>query len=205
MKKLLTVVLAIIVMLSLCACFEKPLPQEDEIRGTISELEYVNEYIGLKFTKPAEWNYVTGDELDELTGLTNNTLSESGISDTISSDQIDMFAMDPETLNSVFLGTTIVGYDITDEDLDEAIKTIKEQIAEMGSSVDLEYTFSDETTVTIGDVEFRKITAKVSYDWLSFTQGSYIGIKDGVAVNITISIYDDSDIRGIEAMFSNIG
>ncbi len=202
MKKLLTLALALMMAMSLLsACGSAPLPTADEIKGSVDGNVYTNAYTGLKFTASGDWYFMSEDEIEEITGTTQEILDQSGSDADVTASIYDMMAMDQVTANNVNVMIQIVG-DSDDVDFDEVLDESEAEILEMGASIGANYSFSEHSTVTLSGIEFHKLTATADYSGVTFVQGCYIAVKDNVCLNVTLTSYDGTPLSDIEAMFN---
>ena len=103
MKKLIAIFIALMMILSLAACSEQP---EDELievvpaRGTTEEGFYKNEAFGISFDVPAEWYFLTDEEIAQTMGSTAEQLFGEDVLE--QADYIyDLYCVDMES------GTTV--------------------------------------------------------------------------------------------------
>ncbi len=107
MKKLLAALLALIMILSFSACSEEQNEEENEVlievvpeRGTVENGTYRNEAFGVSFDAPADWYFLTDEEIAQTMGSTAEQLfGEDVLAET---DYIyDLYCVDMES------GTTV--------------------------------------------------------------------------------------------------
>lgn len=107
MKKLLAALLALMMIISLSACSEE---QTDEMeveaievtpeRGTVENGSYNNEAFGVSFEAPADWYFLTDEEIAQTMGSTAEKLYGENVLEDM--DYIyDLYCVDMET------GTTV--------------------------------------------------------------------------------------------------
>lgn len=202
MKKILSLVLVAAIALMVCSCGVAKVPTVEEVKGSTSGNVYTNEYLSLKFTKPAEWEFYTEEQIEELSGNTQDMLAEGGYEmDDTSRQYYDMMAIDNSTGNNINIVYQIVG--TTGKiDYNEVLDTNKEEIRQLGEALGLNYTFSDYETVKLSGVEFHKFVATADFEGISLTQAAYVAVERGVCISMAITIIDDLDVRAVEAMFS---
>ncbi len=201
MKKLITVLTVAAMALMLASCGVAKLPTYDELRGSTLGDVYENEYLGLKFVKPSTWTFSTAEEIAEIAGTTADLLEEGGVEEVeVGDEYFDMMASDGETGNNINISLRIVG-NTGSVDYDELLQGIEDSIDEYGKAIGFTYEFSDRTETTLSGITFHKFTATADYLGISFKQSGYVALKDGVLININITIMDESDIEAVEAMF----
>ena len=212
MKKLLSLLLAAALALTLTACAggsdgeseggESHIADPGEVRGVAEGSTYKNDFLELKFTKPDSWTFATEDEIAGIAGNTQDILSEGGVESEVDASRFDMIATDAVTGNNVNLSLEIIDQEATDEDLEAVLDATEERLLEMGSSIGMNYTFGEHSKVTLGGLEYHKLSATAEYREVTFEQGCYVAVKDGVLINITATSYDGTAISDFEAMFS---
>lgn len=205
MKKILSAILVVSLALSIAGCA----PSAEEIKGSVDGQVYTNEYLGLTFNAPSSFRFLSDDEISDIFGATGEILADGGVDAEVNPSYYDMMAMDETTGSNISLMLQIGTLGTTDYDdfLDEAEKSIMS----MGEAIGAAYSFSAHAVVKLGEVEFHKIEADADMNLTledgstvsaSYTQGSYIGEKDGVVVNMTITSFDGTPISEFEAMMS---
>ncbi len=202
LRRIVSALMAVSVLaLALCSCGAAGLPTMDEVKGSNDGSVYTNSYTGLKFTVSGAWRFLTDDEVAQITGTTQDILDEAGNGTDVTSQAYDMMAMDDNTANNVNVMVQIVG-DTGDADLDEILDQSESEILEMGASIGVSYSFSEHSEATLSGIEFKKLTASAEMNGISYVQGCYIALVDGVAINVTLTSYDGTPLEDIEAMFN---
>ena len=200
MKKILTFAIILVMAFALCSCGTFKVPTADEVKGSVNGSVYENSYLGLKFTASGDWHFLTSEEIADVAGTTQNILEEAGndIQDNVA--YYDMMAMDENTGNNINIMVQVVG-NVGDVDFDELLDESESEILSLGASIGATYSFSDHTTVKLSGVEFHKLGASAEMYGISYEQGCYVALIDGVFANVTITSYDGTPISDIEAMF----
>ena len=200
MKKFLTIAIVLVMAFVLCSCGTAKVPTADEVKGTVNGSVYENGYFGLKFTINGDWYFLSSEEIAEVAGTTQNILAEAGndIQDNV--PYYDMMAMDENTGNNINIMVQVVG-DAGNIDFDELLDESESEILSLGASIGATYSFSDHSTVKLSGVEFHKLGATAELYGITYEQGCYIALVDGVFANVTITSYDGTPISDIEAMF----
>lgn len=203
MKKLLALVLVLAMALSLCACGSGKVPTAEEVKGSNDGKVYENSYLGIKFTVKDAWYFLSDAEIAEIAGTTQDILSDAGNDVQDATAYYDMMAMDENTGNNINIMVQVVG-NVSDVNYDEILDESEAEILQMGASIGAKYTFSEHTTVKLSGVEFHKMDAvgEMTEYGISYEQGCYIAVIDGVFVNITTTSYDGTPLTDIEAMFN---
>ncbi len=202
MKKLSVFAVTLALAAMFCSCGEVKTPTMEEIKGTVDGNVYENSFLEMKFTKPDSWTFATEEEIESIVGTAQEVLNEGGVEEQIDSSRYDMVASDSATGNNINLSLEIAGGTVTDEELRETLDSTKSQLAEMGSQIGMNYTFGDISTVRLGGLEYQKLSANADYLGVTFEQGCYVAVKDGVVVNITFTVYDGTPIADVEALFT---
>ncbi len=200
MKKLISLaVAAVLAMTVLSGCGS--LPSISDAMGSNDGTVYQSDATGLKFTVSGNWRFMTEDEIEQITGVTQDILDEAGEDADVSSQAYAMMAMDETTGNNVNVMVQVIA-DASGIDMDELLNQTEKEIESMGNSIGMTYTFSDHSTAKLSGIEFHKITANADFSGVSYVQGCYIAFVNNVCVNATITSYDGTPLEDIEAMFN---
>ena len=202
MKKVLAVLLIAALALMMCSCGLEKVPTADEIVGNTSGNVYENDYLSLKFTKPSSWVFYTADEIAEITGMTEDLLAEGGVESAVDVQHFDMMAYNQETGSNISVALQIIGNTTEEIDLDEILDSAETEIVNTGAAIGMSYSFGGRETVKLSGIEFRKLTASAEFYGISYEQACYVAVHKGVAINVTVSIFDDTQLSEFEAMFS---
>ena len=212
MKKIIALLMCLALVFSLAACSDNNgganvTPDADGAsskvisRGTINGDVYTNDFIGITFTKPADWNY----------------LSDAEIADVLNAGQKEMDLTSTEkALNKIALiydaaaksadGTSV--YIMYENPLltfsrevtaDEYAEQINQGFIETERPT---YTNISKENVTLGNADFIKLLYEVSLDGVQFTQAYYVTVIDKYVVSVILSGLTAEDITAMEAMFS---
>lgn len=192
MKKLFCILLAIAMLLSLCACGKD---DTDNVRGTISDKEpefslgkasgstYTNEFLGVEFALPAGWEFYTEKQILELNNLVGEYLDEDAAERLKNAAIIyDMYAHCPANGNNVNINleklsaAQLVKLNIK-EVLESQIDTMTTAFKNMGlSDIKIEY-----QKVTVDGKEFDGLTIVAKAPGVdlfetvfTFRQGNYL-------------------------------
>ncbi len=175
-------------------------PVKKVSRGTISGNVYSNEFVGLSFTKPADWTFATDEELkatiDAGAEYTNYsdlelTLSESAtVYDMQTSDSMgnSVMVLYENTMLSAFKKMTE----------DEYLENLKAGLQNVNG---ITYTFKGTNNVTLGDETFKRATFSASANGATIDQYYYVKSFDKYVVSIIVTT-TTKDIAEIETMFS---
>ena len=73
MKRIISLLLSFLMLISLVSCFMSPLGFGNKktviTRGTIDDEVYVNDCMGIEFVRPATWVYSTDEEIAAVIGI----------------------------------------------------------------------------------------------------------------------------------------
>ncbi len=196
----LLVLMATFILTSCGAEDPEPITLADA-SGTIDGESYTNSLTGLNFTLSGNWYFLSDEEIEEITGVTKDLLNGSGSELDPSVMVYDMMAMDSDTANNVNVMVQLAP-DAEDVDFDEILDQSEAEILEMGASIGASYSFSEHSTAALSGIKFYKLTAKADMNGISYEQGCYIAIENGVCLNVTLTSYDGTPLEDIEAMFS---
>lgn len=219
MKKLLAILMCATLLFSLAACkggntggtadvsdkntqaTETTEPEKKELsRGTISGDVYTNEFSGFTFTKPAEWNYLSDEELMQLIDAGQEVLDFNALQETLSKTA-SVYDM---SVSDAYGNGVIVCYENTmltalrKLTVDEYIEAFKSQLQNVS---DYTYEFISSEDVKLGDTEYRKLVCNITVNNVELTQAIYITVIDQYAISVTITSVTES-VETIEAMFS---
>lgn len=201
MKKILTLVLTFVLALSLCSCSVGEIVNKEISRGVIDDNGYSSEYLGLGFNAPEGWVYATDAELASLMGEAFDITDQNKM---FAELQLvyDMMAQDPVTGSNVIIiyeNLAISGSeDIT---VDEYVEITKQGLTAVEMFT---YTFNDETTVTLGDTEFVRVSVTCEYSGFTMDQAYYIAKLGSYIASISVTVTDGTPLETIEACFSAV-
>ena len=205
MKKIISVLLCMVLLLSLAACGgnnDADLATENKIsRGKISGSTYTNDFIGIKFKKPITWKFLSDDEMAETLniGMGSKDLAEVEAILNENESVFVMTATDAKDKNNVaicFENTMLslskkVTADEYADILTKGLQALKGFTYELISTEDAK----------LGNQSFKKLIYTVTINDTTFTNAYYIKIIDNYAVCIKFSAYT-MEIAEMEAMFS---
>lgn len=159
-------------------------------RGTVEGNVYDNAYADITFTKSDAWTYLTDAELAQLIGIALEQLNAKNPFDGVSS-LFDMMAVDTQTNSNVS-----VSFEKTTVTESAYLDLVKSQLSSRG------YVFGDKTEATLGGVDYTKMTATVTSNGVTMSQGLYVRSVDGLMCIVTITVVGEGDLATYEAMFS---
>lgn len=205
MKKLLSLMLAVVMLFLLVACQdEEPVttPAPEPIRGTIADTVYKNDYLGLEFTRPDSWVYSTDDEIAQAMNIGVEKLLGENFKEVLENNPsiYDMMVVDTISRSSINVGyenlSKTMSTNITVEQYIAAVKKQFESITEMT------VTFPDTyDKVKLGETEFTRVVCSTTASGVNMTQVYYLRKMDGYMGFVIATIVKDYTVADIEAMF----
>lgn len=151
------------------------------MNGTINGNVYTNEYFDVTFTKPSGWEYYTKEELQDI-----------GYDETV-----DMMVISADEMSNV--GICITDLTETGEEgltAEEGIEQFVEFYTEFGFEV------SKVTSVKLGDVEYKSVTASLTVEDITVNQYIYLNVVgDGLIIIYATDVADNPN-SFYEAMLS---
>ncbi len=202
MKKSFSLLLIfVITAVSLCSC--AMFGNTNLMRGTITDNTYTNTSLGITLTLPDGWRFYSTSEIASVMNITKEILEDPDILDSTDiSTFMDFMAVDAKETNNINMSienlATTGNQNLSDEEL---LAMLQEQVQQQLPSA--QYTFSQSTTVTLGNGQFLKTEAQCTYLGIHMSQYIYIRKLGNHAVAITATLIDDSlTSADIEAMFS---
>ncbi len=228
MKKLIALLMSSVLLFSLVACSgntdtdkdkdkdndkEKTSAVENEdadvsednsqtvSRGTIVGNRYTNDFAGISFEKPDDWNYMDDEDLIQLVNAGMSIMDLNELQETLTKQAsvYDMAAVDPTGGNSVMVlyeNTMLTAY--REISADEYIDALKTQLASVAA---LEYDLGEAEDVTLGNTQFKKLTATAAVTGVELTQIYYIRECGKYIVGVIATAYN-TPVETIEAMFN---
>ena len=206
MRRFLTAIIAIIMVLTLCGCGEsssdntgangavtnesvssEKVPTIESIKGTYNGDVYENGYMGYKFTKPSDWTYSTEEEIAAM-------FENSGLGDT---DFCDMLVLDSSTGNNINILYSIA----SDINLEDYLVQSENEIKQIGENLGMTSTFSSHESVKLGNIDCMRVEIESDIQGTKMYQACYAAYADGVLMNVTITVNDGTPIENFEAMF----
>lgn len=219
MKKLISVLLCLALVFSFAACGKgeeantpdtsKPAVEDTEAatkvkisRGVILDDVYTNAFAGFKFTKPAEWVYLSDEEIAQTINAGQDTMDLNAIEQALANTAsvYDMAAQD-QYGNSVMVcyeNTMITA--LREVSVDEYEQQLKSQLS---SVENIEYEFISSDDVTLGGKTYRKIDTVATTQGVTLSQAYYLMVSGKYVVSV-ICTSTNFDISAMEALFSAV-
>ena len=202
MKKSFALLLIfVITAVSLCSC--AMFGNTNLMRGTITDNTYTNTSLGITLTLPDGWRFYSTSEIASVMNITKEILEDPDILDSTDiTTFMDFMATNASGTNNINMSienlATTGNQNLSAEEL---LAMLQEQVQQQLPSA--QYTFSQSTTVTLGNGQFLKTEAQCTYSGIRMSQYIYIRKLGNHAVAITATLIDDSlTSADIEAMFS---
>lgn len=209
MKKLLALLLAVMMLISVTACGSTA--SEDEIRGeqqtsdeaysagAVDGLKYESSFIGIGCTLPDDWSFYTDEQIRELNNITTEVAGEEYeklmqdaqiIYDmyAISSNQVDTINVNLEKVNSVAL----LALDMT-EYYEQSVESIKTAYNNMGAT-SFDYTIGE---VAIDGEKFVSLNVVAEINGTKLYQTAFAKKCSGYVANITVTSIDEATVKSI--------
>lgn len=169
-------------------------------RGEINGDVYSNAFAGFTFTKPADWAYLTDDEIAQTVNLGQNVLDLNSIEEALSkaASIYDMSAND-ESGNSVMVcyeNTMLTAFrEITVEEYESIMKT------NLAGVEGITYEYKSSEDVELGNATYRKILFSAEAQGVSMSQAYYARVVGKYVITVIITSSTE-DIETMEAMFT---
>ena len=162
-------------------------------RGIIEGNTYTNNFLGIQFTKPSDWEFSSDDEIMSMLDATGmydkiEDILDAGIG------IYDVVAKDSDG-NSVMIGAVnleAVGQVNMDEQ--DYIESVVPALESMG------FTFGDVSNVKLGSQKYLSALGSITYGNISINQSYYVKKINNYMTFIIITSTDDAAY--IEDMFS---
>ncbi len=186
MKKFFALIMAVLMILSFAAC------DADNVYGNfVNDIIYENQFAGIGFNLPEDWDFYTDDELNKLYHQSIDAMPD-GNEDYVSSVRsfYDMGAHCSGSSDLVLVHLSRSGVPISDADWNETLQAIVTSYEYTGYS-DME---SEHIKVNISDVEFDAIKSKGKYMGSEFYPAYFLQVifaREDYAVNVTIGTIGD--------------
>lgn len=164
----------------------------DFVKGTITENGWESEWLGLRYTTPEGMTMSTDEELNEMMGLGEEMLSEDfselQLEYAKMASVYEMMSVDDLGItNVVVTAEKMLVSSMDAEAYADAIRQGLESVSQ------IDYTISEENEdVTIGGLDFIKVSSVADYSGVSMYQDYYISIIGDRAVSIAVTYVDQS-------------
>ena len=206
MKKILAILLALLMLFSLCACSAMKEASEDEEEekttkpesefslGTIDDLNYESEYIGIGCDLPDNWRFYSDTELESLNGFVLDRL-DGDARDMVENASIiyDMYAIDDGGANSININLEKVSKSqLKNIDIKQNMETLIPTLVGVYESVGYTDITSTVDTVTVDGEEFYCIrTTALLYGEDIYMVQLQIPCTEHMAAITIVSFFED--------------
>lgn len=169
--------------------------------GTIDGDVYTNDFIGFTFTKPADWKYLSDEEIAQTINAGQEVFDLNALEEFLSDNAsfYDMSAQNATGTESVMMcyeNTMLTAFrELT---ADEYIDVVKQQLSALP---DMEYTVGETEDATLGGLDFRKFDATLSMNGIEVSQSYYARAEGKYIAGIIITSIE-TPIEEIETMFN---
>ena len=200
MKKIIALILALICVFGLCSC-DKEIGKIKITftRGETNEHVYLNESIGIKFTKNENMVYATDEELAAMMQIGLETLGNN-------KELFELAATTCFLAKDVITGNNVVcvmenlsvsgSSNITNKQYIEAVK------AQLKGQTSITYTIGEVSTAKLGSETYDVLALTAQANGVTMAQNMYIRKVGTHMIVITITVTDGSSMSVYEAMFS---
>lgn len=219
MKKVISIFICAVLVFSLAACTggktdtdkatdtsstnapvqttEAPKSKVEISRGTIEGDVYTNEFAEFRFTKPAEWKFLSDEEIASTINIGQDALDLNFLEKALAekSTIYDMASQD-EYGNSVMVcyENTMISA-LREISVDEYTQIMKTQLAAVE---EIEYEFQSSEDIKIGETDFRKLVFSATTQGYTITQAYYVKAIGKYVVTVIVTAVED--VSAIEAM-----
>ena len=204
MKKLLSILLVVAMLMSFAACDLLPFGKAKLSRGTIQGNVYTNEYLGFTFTKPSSWVYATDEEIAETMNIGIEYFADDDLKKSLdASDSLyDMMAVDKSTGANISFGYENLARTLSTRiSIEDYVDALEEQTKNLSG---MKITFPDEyDTVTLGEKNYTRVVCSVTANSVKMQQIYYLIKVDKYMAFAIVTLPTSSKYKmaDIEAMF----
>lgn len=205
MKRLFALLLAVLMLFSLCGCSAMKDEEKDEEQdsstkekefslGTISDLEYESQYIGIGCTLPDTWRFYSDSELESLNGFVLDRL-DGDAREIVESASIiyDMYAIHENGTDSININLEKVAKSqLKNIDIKQNMETLLPSLIEVYESVGYSDISSIVDTVMVDGKEFYCIrTTALLYGEDIYMVQLQIPCTEHMAAITIVSFFED--------------
>ncbi|MBE6601968.1 MAG: hypothetical protein E7637_05620 [Ruminococcaceae bacterium] len=213
MKKWLSLLLAVLMIFTLVSCNLNNEDSEDDgdddgdsktvelSRGTIEGDVYANNTIGIRFTKPDDWVYLSETEIAAAMNMGAEMILGKDYKDVLKNVPAvyDMMAKDLVTGSNISVGyenlAKTFSSSITETQYADALKVQLSQVPNMT------VTFPDSyDQVTLGDTQFTRVVCTTVAYGKTMTQVYYLHKQGGYMTYVIATLVGDYTVAEFEAM-----
>lgn len=217
-KKLLALLMALLMVLTLMACGSEPekvidepqpevQPEADETpeNGTVAGSTYTNEALGFCFTVGEDWVFLNDEEIGELTGVTQDTSDNDATQAALDGGAAlyDVYAVTNDgtgrRINITVANSDEVFGKLTTEDAYAA--AVAEQLLPSLEGVDAKDVEVETITYTLAGTEHSGIRINGSIDGVEFYQNVICIMTDTLVYNVTCTAQSEDELTAVMDLF----
>ena len=143
MKKIVSVFLSLLLIVSLAACGGKSAAEEAELhRGTVEDNVYTSQFLGIRLTVDEDWIIADDEQLAELSGMVLDSFTDEDVKAQIEKggSVMDLYALnqaDGSSVNINFQKLSFISGVLVSEDAyaEETMKQLPDTLASSGITV----------------------------------------------------------------------
>lgn len=161
---------------------------------------YTVDYMGISFTKPAAWQFVSDSELAALGNMSESDMN-ADIAEYLENNLI-FYEMMAKTVagnkSVIFAYESLTATDSEDATVYEYFDGAKLAMDSTG----LGYEYSEVKRDSLGNEDFHSMVSYLEYNGFEIYQKIFVVMKDKVAATVIITATSEEELAEIEAMFS---
>lgn len=186
MKRLITFLLAVIMIISLTACGEKGFP-----RGKVKDNVYTQESFGITFTAPDGYEFYSDKQIAAVYGTTAEVLNANNA--IIYDMQCGNIATNASVSITYENMPVIYGTALDDDSyLTLNLASIR---TSYDSVEDVEIKAMDKDTVTVSGKEYNGAYITLDIDNVPFYETIFVAENDGYMMRLTAAAYDEAELQ----------
>lgn len=198
MKKIIAMLMALVMMMSLAACGAGGEEAAEFSRGVVEGNVYTSEYSGLTFTAPEGFRYYSDEEIATVNGITEELLDVEEIETVV----YDMYCIDEtngSTININFENIGALYGALLDEEayLDLSLENFDTMYASSGITI----TSSEIGTIDISGKEFTSVDLVLDFGGVSVSETLFVKEIGGNMMCCAVAAADEATIEDIISCF----
>ncbi len=156
--------------------------------GTFTDAGYETEFLGFRFNTPEGFALATAEELDQLMGVSMDSLSESGEITEAQAKYAELTSIyELMVTDSMGITNANIVLEKTAIPLNTYIEVLKEQLQDMSM---MSVTFTGEEEVQLAGATYTKISADVESSGIVMYQDYYLRKVEGYIMCMTLTWAD---------------
>lgn len=216
MKKVLALITALVLAISLCACGKKDIRGKisgenggDEVEfslGVVDGLTYENAFIGLGCTLDSDWSFYSDEQIRELNNVLTDIAGDEYVEMMKNADIVyDMYATDSSGTNILNVNLEKVNFlQLAVLDVGEALEGQVPALVDTLVNIGYHNVNCVRTTVIVGDEEYDAIKASSEFGDAKMYETIFAKKCSGYLANITVATYQDDTTEELIGKFYNI-